>query len=206
MDLNANETVNADKVADHQADLDADRKAKQKQDLKEFYAEEDAYELEKHQNIVAHDKKRADEKEKDAAKANIKQADKNLQQAQKDAAIAAGYTSDARTSLMNALMGNPDAEFTSQEKQVNRLMERAEGASRDKQEAMKIGKVGGNTALDEKTPGALSTKRGVGKALKELQERKAAEKAAKEAENKALKQQEDMVTALKNIERGINGG
>jgi len=102
-------------------------------------------------------------------------------------------------------MGNPDAKLSSQERQVNRLMDRAEGPGRDKQEAMKIGKVGGNTALDEKTPGALSTKRGVGKALKELQERKAAEKTAKEAEDKALKQQEDMVTALQAIDRGING-
>jgi hypothetical protein len=64
LDLMANERVNAEKVADHQADLDADRTAKQKQDLKEFYAEEEAYEMEKHQTIVAHEKKRADEKKK----------------------------------------------------------------------------------------------------------------------------------------------
>ena len=128
-----------------------------------------------------------------------------MQQAKKDADIAAGYTSDARTSLVNALMGNPDAELSSQEKQVNRLMDRAENPKFEK-EGLKIGKVGGKGVLDKKPPESLSTKRGVGKALKELEDRKAREKVAKEAEDKALKQQEDMVTALKAIEKGINGG
>ena len=188
----------------------SEKRIKQTKEEADFYkkvkADMAAAEMRNQKNVddfVRNQKKQAAQ---DDAKANIKQADKNLQQAQKDAAIAAGYTSDARTSLTNALMGNPDAKLTSQERQVNRLMDKAEGLGSDKQEAMKIGKVGGNTALDEKIPGALSTKRGVGKALKELQERKAAEKAAKEAEDKALKQQEDMVKALQAIDRGINGG
>ena len=151
------------------------------------------------------DAKAAEDDKKQKAKDAVEQAGKTLQQAQKDTAQAKQNTNDARQSLANALSGNADPRETSQERRVNRLMEKAEGPQMDKQEPMKIGKVGGGTALDEKKPGALSTKRGVGKALKELQDTKKAEDAARKAEKKAEEQQEKMVTALEAINTGING-
>ena len=127
--------------------------------------------------------KKAKEAAKDALQDQIKQAGQTLQQAQQATAQAQQNTGDARGSLQRALEGNPDARETSQQKQVKRQMEQFE----------KEGKSG-------------SIKPGVAKALKKLMEAKDAEKAAKEAENKALKQQEDMVKALKAIDKGINGG
>ena len=126
--------------------------------------------------------KKAKEAAKDALQDKIKQAGQNLEQAQKVTAEAEKKAADARGSLQRALEGNPDARETSKEKQTKRLMEKFE----------KEGKSG-------------SIKPGVAKALKKLMEAKDAEKAAKEAENKALKQQEEMVTALKAINKGING-
>ena len=126
--------------------------------------------------------KKAKEAAKDALQDKIKQAGQNLEQAQKVTAEAEKKAADARGSLQRALEGNPDARETSKEKQTKRLMEKFE----------QEGKSG-------------SIKPGVAKALKKLMEAKDAEKAAKEAENKALKQQEEMVTALKAINKGING-
>lgn len=126
--------------------------------------------------------KKDKEAAKDALQDKIKQAGQNLEQAQKVTAEAEKKAADARGSLQRALEGNPDARETSKEKQTKRLMEKFE----------KEGKSG-------------SIKPGVAKALKKLMEAKDAEKAAKEAENKALKQQEEMVTALKAINKGING-
>jgi hypothetical protein len=151
------------------------------------------------------DAKAAEDNKKQKAKDAVEQAGKTLQQAQKDTAQAQQNTNDARQSLANALSGNADPRETSQDRRVSRLINKAEGPQMDKQEPMKIGKVGGGTALDEKKPGALSTKRGVGKALKELQDTKKAEDAARKAEKKAEQQQEDMVTALQAINKGING-
>ena len=204
MDNLTNERVNAEKVADHQADLDAERTAKKKQDLKEFYEEEEEYERQKQLDIAAYEKKKSDEKKKEAGQANVELAAKTLEMAQQDTALAQQKTNDARTSLRNALMGNPDPKETSQQKQVNRLMKRAESPKVEK-EGLKIGKVGGKGVLDKKPPEALSTKRGAGKALKELNDAKRAEKDAKEQEELAKEQQKDMVTALKAIEKGING-
>ena len=126
--------------------------------------------------------KKDKEAAKDALQDKIKQAGQNLEQAQKVTAEAEKKAADARGSLQRALEGNPDARETSKEKQTKRLMEKFE----------QEGKSG-------------SIKPGVAKALKKLMEAKDAEKAAKEAENKALKQQEEMVTALKAINKGING-
>ena len=83
-------------------------------------------------------------------------------------------------------------------------MDRAENPKFEK-EGLKIGKVGGKGVLDKKPPESLSTKRGVGKALKELQDSKARELDAKKQEELAKEQQKDMVEALKKIEKGING-
>ena len=126
--------------------------------------------------------KKAKEAAKDALQDKIKQAGQNLEQAQKVTAEAEKKAADARGSLQRALEGNPDARETSKEKQTKRLMEKFE----------KEGKSG-------------SIKPGVAKALKKLMEAKDAEKAAKDAEKKAEQQQEDMVKALKAIDKGING-
>ena len=126
--------------------------------------------------------KKAKEAAKDALQDKIKQAGQNLEQAQKVTAEAEKKAADARGSLQRALEGNPDARETSKEKQTNRLMKKFE----------QEGKSG-------------SIKPGVAKALKKLMEAKDAEKAAKDAEKKAEQQQEDMVKALKAIDKGING-
>ena len=126
--------------------------------------------------------KKAKEAAKDALQDKIKQAGQTLEQAQKVTAEAEKKAADARGSLQRALEGNPDARETSKEKQTKRLMEKFE----------KEGKSG-------------SIKPGVAKALKKLMEAKDAEKAAKDAEKKAEQQQEDMVKALKAIDKGING-
>ena len=126
--------------------------------------------------------KKDKEAAKDALQDKIKQAGQNLEQAQKVTAEAEKKAADARGSLQRALEGNPDARETSKEKQTKRLMEKIE----------KEGKSG-------------SIKPGVAKALKKLMEAKDAEKAAKDAEKKAEQQQEDMVKALKAIDKGING-
>ena len=127
--------------------------------------------------------KKDKEAAKDALQDKIKQAGQNLEKAQKVTAKAEQKTEDARGSLQRALEGNPDAGETSKEKQTKRLMEKFE----------KEGKSG-------------SIKPGVAKALKKLMEAKDAEKAAKKAEDLIKKQQEDMVKALKAIDKGINGG
>lgn len=126
--------------------------------------------------------KKAKEAAKDALQNKIKQAGQNLEQAQKVTAEAEKKAADARGSLQRALEGNPDARETSKEKQTKRLMEKFE----------QEGKSG-------------SIKPGVAKALKKLMEAKDAEKAAKDAEKKAEQQQEKMVIALEEINKGING-
>ena len=152
-------------------------------------------------------RKAKEKKDKEAAKEalqdKIKQAGQTLEQAQKVTAKAEQKTEDARSSLQRALEGNPDADETFKERQVRKMMDKLENPAEAKQ-TLKIGKVGGGTALDEARK-VTSTMPGVAKALKKLMEAKERENAAKKAEDLIKKQQEEMVTALKAINKGING-
>ena len=172
--------LEAQSVTDKQKQEDADRKSNE-----EYAANEAATQkmADEDQEAKRKEKEKKDKQAaKDALQEKIKKAGQTLEQAQKVTAEAEKKAADARGSLQRALEGNPDARETSKEKQTKRLMEKFE----------QEGKSG-------------SIKPGVAKALKKLMEAKDAEKAAKEAENKALKQQEDMVTALQAINKGING-
>jgi hypothetical protein len=152
-------------------------------DLKKFYAETERYEMEKQQDIAAYQKEQAKELQKQAFKKDIKQAEKTLQQAQKDTSKAEDKTKDAKSSLERALLGNPDRKPNKLERQVKRMMD----------------------DIEKGKPVAKSSRRGTGKALEEFKRAKDAEKAAKDAEKKAEQQQEKMVTALEEINKGING-
>ena len=127
--------------------------------------------------------KKAKEAAKDALQDKIKQAGQNLEQAQKVTAKAEQKTVDARGSLERALLGNPDRKPNKLERQVKRMMD----------------------DIEKGKPVAKSTRRGTGKALEEFKLAKDAEKAAKDAEKKAEQQQEKMVIALEEINKGING-
>jgi hypothetical protein len=223
-----NDRVNAQKVADHQADLAAERTEKEQADLKEFYAQDEkyemekqldiakyeqekldelkkfyeedaAYEMEKQQDIAEFQKKQQDEKKKDAARANLEKAGQELQQAKQITAEAQKNTTDARGSLQRALEGNPDAEETSKQKQVRRTMDRLE-----KQLDKPAKDPNKGTALDE-APKETSSRSGTKKALEALKIAKDREKEAKKAEDLIKEQQKKMVKALEDIDKGING-
>jgi hypothetical protein len=129
------------------------------------------------------DAKAAEDNKKQKAKDAVEQAGKTLQQAQKDTAQAEGVTKDKKGSLERALSGNPDRKPNKLERQVKRMMDDIENGK----------------------PVGKSTRRGTGKALEEFKRAKDAEKAAQDAEKKAEQQQEKMVTALEEINKGING-
>jgi hypothetical protein len=232
MDNLTNDRVNAEKVADHQADLDAERTEKEQADLKEFYAQEEkyemekqldiaryeqeklddlkkfyeedaAYELEKQLDIADFQKKQQDEKKKDAIREKMEKADQDLQQAQKVTAKAEKETVDARDSLKRALEGNPDARETGMQKQVKRRMDKLEKQLDDPEPGKKRTELG--SSLDDAAK-STSSRRGTKKALEELKTAKDAEKAAKDAEDLIKEQQKKMVKALEDIDKGINGG
>lgn len=148
------------------------------------------------------DEKAAKEAAKDALQDKIKQAGQNLEQAQKATAKAEQKTVDARSSLQRALEGNPDARETGQQRQVKRQMDQLEKQLDDPEPGKK--RTGLGSSLDDERK-STSSRRGTKKALEELKAAKDAEKAAKDAEDVIKKQQEDMVTALKKIDKGING-
>ena len=159
-------------------------------DLKKFYEETEKYEMEKQQDIAAYQKEQAayqkeqaKELQKQAIKKDIKQADKTLQELQKVTAKAEDKTKDTKGSLERALLGNPDRKPNKLERQVKRMMD----------------------DIEKGKPVAKSARRGTGKALEEFKLAKDAEKAAKDAEKKAEQQQEKMVIALEEINKGING-
>ena len=139
--------------------------------------------MEKQQDIAAYQKEQAKELQKQAIKKDIKQADKTLQELQKVTAKAEDKTKDTKGSLERALLGNPDRKPNKLERQVKRMMD----------------------DIEKGKPVARSTRRGTGKALEEFKLAKDAEKAAKDAEKKAEQQQEKMVIALEEINKGING-
>ena len=142
------------------------------------------------------------QKDKEALQDQIKQAGQNLEQAQKATAKAEQNTSSARSSLQRALEGNPDARETSQQRQVKRQMDKLEKQLDDPEPGKK--RTGLGSSLDDERK-STSSRRGTKKALEELKTAKDAEKAANAAEKKAAQQQEDMVKALKAIDKGING-
>ena len=146
--------------------------------------------------------KKDKEAAKDALQDKIKQAGQTLEQAQKVTAQAEQNTSSARGSLQRALEGNPDAGETAEQKQVRKMMAKLEKQLDDPEPGKKRTGLGSSLDDERKT---TSSRRGTKKALEELKTAKDAEKAAKDAEKKAEQQQEDMVKALKAIDKGING-
>lgn len=138
---------------------------------------------------------------KDAIRDKMEKAGQDLQQAQKVTAKAEKETVDARDSLQRALEGNPDARETGAQKQVKKMMDKLE-KQLDEPEAKK--RTGLGSSLDDEKK-STSSRRGTKKALEELKTAKDAEKAAKDAEDLIKEQQKDMVIALKQIDKGING-
>jgi len=92
----ANETANANKIADHQADIDADERDRKADDQRQFFEDQDAYEREKLQNILDYERRIAKAREDGEKKLADLEAGRQKTKEQNSKATLAELAANAR--------------------------------------------------------------------------------------------------------------
>ena len=123
----------------------------------------------------------------------------------------------ASQSYRNAISGTPDQRSTSASRKIDRQVSEMEaGGKTSRKQGLETGKLGEGLTSNPKSPmkttqemidsqKSVSSRSGAKKALDEFNKAKEEEKRAKDLDDIQKKQQEDMVKALKAIDKGING-